>query len=204
MAQAGDESASRSTLGGKIVNFDALHPPSWLGHAMFGRLLMEARTCWEALDQATPLSAAEEFQRIQNQGMMLKFWFEQSCGDGIPAGRTKALLEREFVSLQTFRNRCHLILEASEPDWLAWCLSFATFRFHLFPIGSSAPFCTSAMLVLCTRRDVAAEAGFTPAALLDAQLDNMDWTAVERRIACLEKPLNVFEEAVDCQVEACT
>jgi hypothetical protein len=86
-------------------------------------------------------------------------------------------------------------------DWIIWGLSYADFRFHLFPVGralDALPFCVSPVLAACVRQSIVERSGLDRATFANRQLAAIDWTIVEKRIECLEKPLDLFGDYQDC------
>lgn len=172
----------------------------WLPAQVFDSLVAEHHEIWAALEkgEADPI----RFTRLQNEGMLLKFFLEQAQGDGNCADRSLQLVCRDHKGIEDYRREFLGIASKPEVEWITWGLSFASFRFHFLPVAptsSLAPFCTSPMMVCCLKTDVIAKSGVSRAEFAQGQFGNIDWRVVESRIACLEKPLDVFVEPLDCQ-----
>ncbi len=178
---------------------------AWLTESAFSQLNDEYRENWSRVDSWNLGVDPGSFSESQNQTMLLKFFLEQAFGDGNASGRALSLIERDSGGLAAFRQVWSSEAEKESIDWVVWGLSFADFRFHLFSFGRGidAPFCVSPMLCSCFRRDIVELSGMSRGDFAERQWEKLDWTIVEQRIACLEKPLDVFDDAVDCVEQSC-
>lgn len=181
---------------------DFQHPGegAWLPAEVFDQLTREYNETWTRLAEGNWESNAYAFANLQNRGMLLKFFLEQAFGDGIPRDSSATLIERDSGGLDHFRQCFVAAATADQVDWIVWGLSFATLRFHLFPISESHPLnpsCVSPIMVGCMRTQLVSvfEGGRFEAA--ETQFANLDWNVIENRIACLEKPLDVFDIPID-------
>jgi hypothetical protein len=174
-------------------------PPegAWLDAKVSTRLIDEYEAVWARIEQADSMHTEPGvYQNDQNQGMYLKLFLEQAFGDGAPEERARKLIERDFGSLDGLRARFLELAQDPTVDWIVWGLSFASFAFHLFPVGRSVPFCVSPMFCACMRPDVVRAAGTSRLGFAEAQWRHVDWRVVEARLTCLDEPLDVFDE--DC------
>jgi superoxide dismutase len=180
---------------------------SWFPKKPWADLVAAAQADKGIVDRTPPSAAnVSDFLFAQNGWMLKKFFLQQAFGGGLPFGRTLKLIDREFGGVDEFHSRLWQVGSEPRVGWIAWCLSYATGRFHIFPVYDEVggiPFCTSPMLVLCLADSLVADSGVSRAEFISAQIASIDYEVVERRIACLEKPLDVFEEMADCQADSC-
>jgi len=184
----------------------SFHRPehSWLPVEVFEQLSHEHDKHWQTVEQGGFTEEALTYMTAQNQAMLLKFFLEQAFGAGEPFGKTLRIIRRDFGSVEKFAEAWRTEAGKDGADWLVVGLSFADFRFHLFPIGvNMMPFCISPMMCACLREEVIARSGLPRQTFIEVQWKHIDWLVVEQRIACLEKPLDVLEEAQDCLEGAC-
>lgn len=179
---------------------------AWLPSECFNHLVREHDEFWREVEEASRDRNVANYTTAQNQAMLLKFFLEQAFGKEPPFGKSLQIIERDFGSVEEFSAA--LLSEAGKDKvrWLVFGLSFADFRFHLFPIensGSGIPFCVSPMMCMCLREDVIALSKMSRQKFAALQLDTIDWGIVEQRIKCLEYPLNIFEDGADCVEGAC-
>lgn len=172
---------------------------SWLPVEVFDRLVDEHDKHWQTVEQGVFQSDAHVYMTAQNQAMLFKFFLGQAFGTGGRIGKTARVIQRDFESAEKFAEAWLSEAAGDGVDWLVFGLSFADFRFHLFPIGATGmPFCISPILCTCLRTDVIALSGLTRKQFAEVQWNHIDWLIVEQRIACLEKPLNVLGDGQDC------
>jgi hypothetical protein len=134
----------------------------WLPVEVFDRLVDEHDKYWQTVEQSGLQSDAHVYMTAQNQAMLLKFFLEQAFGTGAPIGKTARIIQRDFESAEKFAQAWLSEAAKDGVDWLVFGLSFADFRFHLFPIGAAGmPFCISPVLCTCLRTDVIALSSLT-------------------------------------------
>jgi len=182
-----------------------LPPDSWLSRASFDVLLTRHQDRWQRLEQVTEADLSA-FSQLNNDGMLLKFFLEQAFGTGTPFGKSLQILERDFGGFAGFSSQWIHAAVKDEVHWLVLALAFSDFRFHLFPVGVNGyeiPFCVSPMLCACVESEIASLSNMTRQQFAEAQLNHLNWNVVEQRIACLELPLNIFEDGTDCVDETC-
>jgi len=176
---------------------------SWLSVEVFDRLVGEHDKHWQTVERGVFQSDVHVYMTVQNQAMLLKFFLEQAFGTGGPIGETARVIQRDFESAEKFAEAWLSEAAKDGVDWLVFGLSFADFRFHLFPICTTGmPFCISPVLCTCLRTDVIALSGLTRKQFAEVQWNHIDWLIVEQRIACLEKPLDVLGDGQDCLEDA--
>jgi hypothetical protein len=181
---------------------------TWLPRPAYEALASDCLRTWEQLELTDPAGGdGRLFQCNQNKGMLLKFFLEQTFGDGEPRGRALRLVERDAAGVRKLRSRLVDLISREGSQWIVWGLSFATFRFHVFEIGrdcSNGPFCISPMAVCCAADDLFAASGYSARReFADKQVSHIDWEVIESRIACLEKPLDVFGSPLECVESVC-
>lgn len=186
------------------------HPggEAWLAREVWQSLVDEVDEHERALDRPDGLPSPFMFVRIQNQFMLLKFFLEQAFGSEQLSARLGRLIAQESGSFDRFRDQALLLAIDPRTHWLSWGLSFAAGRFCFTPMGDSLvlpelAFCTSPMITMCMRPDVIARSGLNRPEFAEMQLRNLNYAVVENRLACLEKPLDVFALAADCQDDQC-
>jgi superoxide dismutase len=179
---------------------------AWLSEQAFSALQREYTELWNRIEDLRATSPWN-YPALQNQAMLLKFFLEQAFGSGDPPrGDTLRVLERDFGGIEGFAVLWHEAAARAGVDWLVLGLSFADFRFHLFPVGSGSPpipFCVSPIFCACMRGDVVERSGLSRDGFARAQWEHLGWSAVEDRLVCLTLPLDVFDEPADCVTESC-
>jgi superoxide dismutase len=180
---------------------------AWLPQIAFDTLVAEYRAHWAVVDTQQSNKDIVAFATAQNQAMLLKFFLEQAFGAGRPpSGKLLQILQRDFGGVELFLRSWTQQSLREDVEWIVLGLSFADFKFHLFPFGfggAPIPFCISPMMCTCLRNDVILRANMTRKVFAEQQRTHIDWEVVEMRIECLETPLNVFEEGKDCVEKAC-
>ena len=181
---------------------DFQHPGdgAWLPAEVFDQLTREYNETWTRLAEGNWESNTYALAKLQNRGMLLKFFLEQAFGDGIPRDSSATLIERDSGGLDHFRQSFVAAATTNQVDWIVWGLNLETLRFHLVPISESHPLnpsSVSPIMVGCMRTQLVSvfEGGRCEAA--ETQFANLDWNVIENRIACLEKPLEVFDIPID-------
>ena len=176
---------------------------SWLSLSVRARLADECAERWARISILSDSTRhLVDFGREQSSAMLLKLFLEQIGAQSEPTGRSLRLLARDGGGISRFRSDILDVGTSEDVEWIVWGLSFATFRFHLFPIGGAryaTPFCVSPVLVLCVRRNIVESSDLTRAEFAADQFDHIDWSVVESRLICLETPLDLFAPCGDCQ-----
>ncbi len=181
-------------------------PSTWLGESALNILKQRYATAWKSVEGDGSGQGLETYLAAQNDGMLLKFFLEQLTAEAGTGPKTTRLIERDFGGRVRFTDLW--IEHASRPDveWLVFGLSFADFKFHIFPIlahSPAAPFCVSPAMCGCFCGEVVASTKLTRNQFAHEQLEHMGWDAVEQRIDCLEQPLDVFGEPTECSDGEC-
>jgi hypothetical protein len=175
---------------------------SWLLKPAFDQLSEEHCIAWQWLEDADSRHRPpHDFGSVQNEAMLLKLFLEQAFGDGHPTGYALRLIERDMGGIQSFQAQFVTLASDRRIEWIVWGLSFADFRFHLFPVSrelNTMPFCVSPMLSACVRQNIVDKSSLDRETFARRQFTSIDWSVVEKRIACLEKPLDLFGEVQDC------
>lgn len=186
-----------------MKSFQYPQTDSWLPRPVFETYVRRYEDAWTRMDSpAEGESGAWAFTRAQNELMLTKFFLEQAFGEGAPGALASKLLERDAGSYAKFVQQLRSVAASPRAQWIVWSLSFATFRFHIFPVGDSmveCPFCVSPMLCICMSDELVKLLDRPRGQILEDQLQAIDWDVVENRLACLTKPLDLFEEQADCQ-----
>jgi hypothetical protein len=177
---------------------------SWLPQAAFDLILEGHDEAWSrvAVDLAAPSVPSES----QNEAMLAKFFLEQAFGNSaVITGDLRSIIERDFGGVEGLHRSWLLAAVRPGVRYVVLGLSFADFRFHLFPIGGGAPppFCVSPIACGCFRADVVALTTFGGDHFAQAQWRHIDWGVVAHRLACLSQPLDLFEEPEDCLDDEC-
>ena len=139
--------------------------------------------------------------------MLDKFYDEQMASGhaSLPDGMALRLLKRDHAGVSAFRHEFLELAADERTRWLVWGLCFLDFRFRLFPVTGAeglVPFCVSPMLV--SRVDLPSGTSMAVGrGNAQERYDEIDWRPVERRIACLTEPLDLFGEQIDCQSGEC-
>ena len=158
--------------------------------------------------------------RSQTRYLLLKFFLQQihtaRTGSRIEPGGHAAndaagellnrVLDRDFGGLSGFRSRWLACAAGRGTGWVIGGLSFATFRFHLFPAESDTvaiPFCVSPILVSCVDPDIYAAGSASIRSMHEAHWEATSMRVIANRVACLQKPLELFEDPADCQEDSC-
>lgn len=177
---------------------------SWLQDELFQQLVREHDKHGQTVEQGGFTADALTYMTAQNQVMLLKFFLEQAFGSGEPFGKTLRIIQRDFGSVEQFAAAWRVEAVKDGVEWLVFGLSFADFRFHIFPIHlNRMPFCISPMMSACLREEVIARSGLTRQTFVEVQWTHIDWRVVEQRIACLGQPLDVLADAQDCLEGVC-
>jgi hypothetical protein len=185
------------------VNQNAIDARSWASDRV--RDLLQKRL---SDAEAALRNCADSFviASAQTEVTLYKFSLQQSLHVDGPMDVTSKLFVRDQGSVAEARRQIVMLAEHDSTAWIIWGLSFADFRFHLFPIGHSlqnVPLCVSPMLCICLDADVVAASETERVAFSCAQWDLANWSSIEARLHCLSEPLDVFDNAQDCSVSVC-
>lgn len=162
-------------------------------------------------------TAGHGLVRSQTRYLLLKFFLQQIDPDAghdrdlpgernAPGDLLNRVLERDFDGLAGLRKQWLQFASQNDTRWIIGGLSFATFRFHLFPARSDTadiPFCVSPILVSCVDPAIYEPGTSDLQAAHEANWSRISMRVIENRVACLQKPLALFEEAEDCQGDGC-
>ncbi len=177
------------------MSSSAIPVGQWIPPSTLSRLQSVIDT-FPAEGLASDLNA---FSAHQSEFMLAKLFLEQSHGGGQPGPTSRDIIQRDFGSLDGLRRQWALLADDERVDWIVVGLCFADFRFHVFPLGAHhSPFCVSPVISACLIPELLDESGIDRYELVDLQWQTLNWSVVEARFACLTKPLDLFEEPIDC------
>jgi superoxide dismutase len=179
---------------------------AWLPTNVFDQLVSESDQSWHCIENHTDQQDPCIYMAAQNQAMLIKFFLEQAFVPKPPVNQIKQIIQRDFGNIESLAQIWNLQALKDEIGWIVFGLSFADFRFHIFPITTQeygVPFSISPMLCTCLRSDIIALSGMSRQTFAETQWKHINWEVVELRVECLQKPLNVFEDAQDCVEDVC-
>jgi hypothetical protein len=175
-------------------------PEKWLPPEAYALVAGEYQESWRVVESDAKRPPAD-FLRVQNIAMFTKLFLEQANGDGKLKSRAATLIERDSSGWPAFRSQFIHLAEHEDVDWVVWGLCFSDFRFHLFAIRDvlgAMPFCFSPMLVCALQTEIVQRSSMSRSEFIETQLNNIDWGVVERRLVCLEEPLDLLADCEDC------
>jgi hypothetical protein len=213
-AKFSDSGLMRSSLHkSQLVLWDVMEPDSldehsndspvadqWISDEVVELLEGERDRAFDSSQRSAAVGDASAFGESQNQAMLLKFFLEQARGSVPPRQKTRALVDRDFGRWENFRASWTALAIPPAVHWIVLGLSFADFRFHLFPVGpaTSLPFCVSPISCWCLIEELQVRINVVRERFINVEWLATDWGVVESRIDCLEEPLDVFSDPVDC------
>ena len=178
----------------------------WLPQQAYERIYEIYCSHWLALDSTIEIKDPFEFVKNQNEGLLLRLFFEQAFKRNPIENVMARIIERDFGTFADLELQWKNLANNERVTWLVLGLSFTDFRFHLFPICEQEgiiPFSLSPIMSSCFKQDAINLSGFSRKDYTNGQWANCDWKIVEQRISCLGEPLDIFGEISDCAEEDC-